>query len=76
MTEFKRDVVPVSVNTNEPTNMWQFESYSEDNEVQFLELVKAVADIIEYRVHQSRNLKHIKQYAIMCFNDIGTDAME
>lgn len=64
------------MNTNEPETTWQFECYSADDEIQFLELIKAVVDTIEYRVNQPRKLEHIKQYAIMCFNDISTDTME
>lgn len=61
------------MNTNEPEATWQFESYSTDEEIQFIELIKAVADAIEYRVSEPRKLKHIKQYAIMYFNDIDDD---
>ena len=61
------------MNDNEPEVTWQFESYSTDEEIQFIELIKEVADTIEYRVSEPRKLKHIKQYAITYFNDISTD---
>ena len=61
------------MSTDEPKAIWQFESFSSDDEIQYLELIKQVADTIENRVSQSTKLKRIKLYAIMCFNDIFTN---
>lgn len=61
------------MDTNEPKVTWQFEAFSADEEIQYCELVKQVADTIENKVSQSTKLEHVKQYAIMCFNDIFTN---
>lgn len=61
------------MDTNEPKVTWQFEAFSADEETQYLELVKKVADTIENGVSYGKTLERIKQYAIMYFNDILTD---
>lgn len=61
------------MSTDEPKLTWQFESFSSDDEIQCLELVKQVADTIENKVSESSKLERIKQYAILYFNDIFTD---
>lgn len=59
--------------TNEPKLVWQFESFSSDDEIQCLELVKQVADTIENNISQPGKLERIKQYAIIYFTDIFTN---
>lgn len=61
------------MNTKEPEIVWQFESYSKDEEIQFIELIKVVADVIKFRISDPRKLKLIKQYAVTYFNGIDSD---
>lgn len=44
------------MDTNEPKVTWQFEAFSADEETQYLELVKKVADIIENGVSYGKRL--------------------